>query len=425
MHLIGRWERVREFGPATGLGRGYVLDRKWGELLPVKGEWWRARNGMWFPVALLEERGALTLRGPVEIGGLAFGWPTQHAPSATTLALNAAYTYGSTGPAYGGRVVLPATKTLNEVYWNAEQYFGTAANVNDIDVEVRNDSSKPGNTLHASVTKNPSSATGWIRTTGFTQSMTGGTIYWIVVADPDGNGTDRVQCRASWNAPSGIPGEHWATGSWFAGASTTNGWSTASISSRPPLLVLVFSDGSVVGVPYTAANATTSDTNQKGMLISGGFAAGFKLWGVTADANIAVWNAVNVWSGSSGPTGTPFAQATKGLPQLTSITSTNIAGFVFDNPVSLAAETTYRVVFAFSGNATRPSKLSIGTGADANLRKAMLGGGNIQYTTQNAGPGWTDDQDAVPQMALLIEDFVAGGFGATGGFSGARLRVGH
>ena len=117
MHLIGRWERVRELGPA-GYGPALVLDRKWRALRPYPGtgEWWRSRAGVWRPLArvLADERGALF--GSRQQGGLWTGYSTPGGLAFQTTNLSSAYTYGSAGASCGMRTALLAGTSLAEVF---------------------------------------------------------------------------------------------------------------------------------------------------------------------------------------------------------------------------------------------------------------------------------------------------------------------
>lgn len=403
MHLIGRWERVREIGP-RGWGHGYMLDRKWSELRPVKGEWWRTKRGLWVPTALVDQRGALNF---AKWGGPFVGYGLNESNSYVVTNLSTAYTYGSAGAAIGNRITLLDTLTLNDVYFRINAYGGTAGNVNDIDVEVRNESSgKPGSTLHATQTVNPSSATGWIKTTGFSFSMTGGTTYWLVVADPDG-GADfaAVTNRAGFSSNVGDVTKLFAL--LFSPGTTSNGFSTIGLTDTWAIMALHFSNGLTIGNPFTANATVTSDTNQKGLYMGNGFDADVRLWGVRGVGANTAWNAVNVYAGSDLPNASTFATTSSVLYEPAS--GTNIGGFIFAGALRLSGRQTYRVVFGFASTQGQPRKLSIGTGSDANLRACMLGGGNWYYTTENGGPGWTDDQDGYPQMALLVDDVVASG----------------
>jgi len=415
MHLIGRWERVRELGP-HGWGPGLLYDRKWNVMRPntATGEWWRCRSGFWHRVVQILTDQAGALRGAMEFGCLTVGFPQEQQLSFTTTTLNSNYVYVTTGNATGGRLQLPATKTLTDVYFFIVSYGGTAANVNDLLVEVRDDSSKPGATLHSSVVVDPASATGWIKATGFTQTITGGTLYWIVVGDPDGGASNAViQGRCSVSS-SNVVGEIRTMGAWFANATTANGWSTASINTAIPVFVLVFNDGSVVGFPFTNDAAPSNDANQKGLRMVGGFTEDVKLWGAKI-GSVAGFTALNVWSGTDGPGGSPTAQGTKALVGVSTLTTTQHVGVMFDSAVTLTGGADYRITFDNgASNMQVPRKAQIGTGADANLRAAMLGGGNWYSTSESAG-AWSDSTSEFPLMALLVEDVVAIAGGGGGG----------
>ena len=91
-----------------------------------------------------------------------------------------------------------------------------------------------------------------------------------------------------------------------------------------------------------------------------------------------------------------------------------LGGFLFGTPPTLAKATQYRLVFTYGSATALPRKLTIGTGADANLKAAMLGGGGWYWTEANGTIDWSNDDTASwPQVAVVIEDqiAVAGGGG--------------
>lgn len=417
MHLIGRWARVREFGQ-HGWGAGYLYDRKFQTLLPNKdrGEWWQAKSGLWHRVgdAFGNEIGGF--RGGLDWGGMVIGHYAEDTNNFTTQNLNSAYTYNSAGQSYAMRVVLPATKTLTDVYFYISSYTGTAANVNDINVEVRNDSpNKPGSTQHAVQTVDPASATGWIKVTGFSQSLTAGTVYWIVVADPDGGAVDFAVCTRQYQLSSGWD-EQIVAGPNYLALSTSNGWTSPSLAIGVACICLVFNDGSVMGNPYVTSSVAPTNTRQRGIRIENTVLnADIKVWGAKMGNTVGNLTSMNFWEDGAGPGGSPTYQATVLYITGRSNVSTNIIGAMFGTPITLSALTDYRVVGAFSSNNFNPTRLSIGTGSDANIRGCMLAGGKIYHTDETAGAAWNDDTTLLPALAVLVDDLVTPAGGSGGG----------
>lgn len=426
MHLSRSLARVRPLGP-LGWERPYVLDYKRGRMEPYlgTGEWGKSRDGrIWkvfenfrmpsIPLQLLphelQQRGRMA---PALGYGFAgsnswYGGPfIGFAPASFTLnttALDSAYVYNTSGDAIGSRYPMQSAKTFSEIYFFVSSYTGTAGNVNDIDVEIRNDSSdKPGATLHDTITKDPASATGWVQVTGFTFPGSASTVYWIILADPDGNGTDFATLgRNASNSTDPTAGNRiWA-------AAVTNGFNTApTFSGIVPSLVVVFSDGTVIGNPFTAVAASSSTQNRRGLFVSNGFTESLKVYGMTTNAGSASITSVSIYAGSDLPNDATFGSFSALIQQTTAARRGAVGP-----PVTLAKETPYRFVDVYSGNSTTPSKMNIGTGVNATLRAAMLGAGSWYWAEQgnSAANTWAnDDTSAWPNAAVLVDDQVAGG----------------
>ena len=411
MHLLGQVHQVRLLnahgitGPPLHL---YRHKSSPGRLTPFRHqEWHRLRNGRWIPVP--ELWGGAGFSGAWQWQRVAFGQYGSAASTQTTQALSNAYTFNSAGNVGGGRLRFLSAKTINNIYFFITAFTGTPANVNDIDVELRNDTSnKPGSTTHIATTKDPASATGWINTSGLSFAASADTPYWVSIADADGGGTDfatiLLRCTFGTN-----PGDY-DIGDRMA-ADSTNGWSTTSLRSAAPGMVVTMSDGTSVGAPFSASAAPSSATNRKGLLI-GALTETLKVLGMVAfPGSSANYTGVELWSGSNGPSGS--ADATGVLDMYAGGGST-LGGFLFGTPPTLAKATQYRLVFTYGSATALPRKLTIGTGADANLKAAMLGGGGWYWTEANGTIDWSNDDTASwPQVAVVIEDqiAVAGGGG--------------
>jgi hypothetical protein len=67
-------------------------------------------------------------------------------------------------------------------------------------------------------------------------------------------------------------------------------------------------------------------------------------------------------------------------------------------------------VLTVSGAATTPNKASIGTGSNAILRSAMLGGGKWYWAESNGLIDWSnDDINAWPFLMLIVDDISVAG----------------
>lgn len=402
MHRIGRWEKVRELGP-MGWGRPFMLDRKWGRLLPhtESGEWWKSPSGLWVPTI----RGgsfAGTLTIPRTYVGVT---PGLSSPSLVSHNLSNNYVAGTGGNAIAARMMWPISDTLNALYFYLVSYAGTAANVTDLNWEVRKgtsipDTSAPG--LVASGTFNPNSATGWLVISGLSVALTANQGYFLIVGDANGNGTDFARvANTFFSDPQGYF-------LWQA-VSTVGGYTTRNAQASAAVIVAQLASGSVLGSPYSTSSSGGSSSAERGFKIPTALAlkGGLKIWGLLGDgAQSTTITGVRVWSGTAGPGGSPDATGTCIVYGITGNPS-NQVGALFGTPYTLLPSTQYRITLTFSGAANSLGKLSIGTGADAVLRSAMFGGG--WHHTIESGGVWSDDQDSCPYATLVVEDLVAAG----------------
>jgi hypothetical protein len=394
MHLIGRWEKVRPLSP-SGLGLPYLLDTKWSRLLPYQHEeWWRSPSGVWVP----------TIRG----GALSYG---QARPivlarppegiSLSNIQLDSAYIPGTSGDAIGWRFTPPDSLTLTKVAIHIASYGGTAANVTDLDVEVRPEAGNPRPdtaTLLGSGSMNPASATGWVYFTGLSIALTSGALQWLIVGDVNGNGTDfaRVNYRNSLVL-------EFHTTTQLRSTSTTVGWTAnPSIALNDPIVVMVFSDGTVMGTPFTALSTTGSAATERGWHFSDGLPVGVKVYAIVDPNGSASYAGARIWLGTEGPGGTPYKETTARLAEQGAV----FRGAVFTRPFpEVHRNTPWRAVYTYGGSTNVPGRLQLGAGADADVKKAMVGGG-AWIKTQDVGGSWVDVDDEQPNMAVLIDDFI-------------------
>lgn len=406
MILGNRFHAVRRLGPLSGgLGRRYILERRRAQwpavLVPDGPEWVRLHDGRVVP-AIHGGAGGTYVQG-YEVPSLAL-FRLPGAGSQTTHALDSAYANGTGGDAIASRIQLPRVETLASVYAFIGSYTGTAANVNDLNFEFRDNSftTGPSTTLHDSVTKDPASATGWISatwSTGFT--TTEDVPYWIILGDADGNTTDYATVLRNTNT-FGAMASAWIS----QAAQTTDGWtSVRTFAGNPGALVVAFTSGRVIGSPFSASTGSPNNTNRRGLRFVA--PATCKLYGALLNGSVAVatLTGLELWTGTDGPNGSPTA--TGAVDFLTNAVTSAVFGHDFTTAPTLTQGTAYRLVFTYGANSTLPSKLNIGTGADDTLRSAMLGGGAWYWAGANGTTDWSnDDTSAQPAMDVLIDDGV-------------------
>lgn len=335
--------------------------------------------------------------------------------SVGTSSLSSAYTAGSAGAAVGNNFWKSVNSALSQVYFYISSYTGTASLVTTINISVRNfnettnlpDTTAPG--LLETVVKDPASATGWINVTGFTSNSTIYNRFSVIVADADGNGTNFAILRAAITFPDQLveQARHMAssvllTSGGFASSNTYN--------ANTPACVLVFADGSVQGNAITDNANHSSNSVERGIYL-GDVPFSFKLFAATHGSSISNTQDIKLYDSVTLPGGTTIAT---GSNYFAANSLTVKSGCAFSSPFpELEVGNAYRVVFDPGGNSTAPIRLQFGTGNDANLRKARPGYGSWYYTDEAAGPVWTDTQEELPSMALIVEDFVAGASSVT------------
>lgn len=324
--------------------------------------------------------------------------------AATTYALDSNYAAGSAGDAIGKRIQMFDGKTLDTVYFFISSYAGTAANVNDIDLELRPEPSVGAilpdtATLTEGKTVNPSSATGWIASTGWTSSLAAGSRYWIIVGDADGGSGHSIVAGLATTYHDAITA--WGTGLGYH-VQTTGGFASGNSASagRWPMLVLKYADGTIHGNSLSASTSSAS-TNQRGyQLATDAFVNDIDVFGFVWSVQNASLSGVKIYKGSAGPASGEDHVST----DLFYNPSTKLGAFVSGHGVyRFNPGTAYRVVATYSGSTTGgPQKLNIGTGADATLRLAMPGSGKFTWTIENAG-SWSDDNDATAGLMFLLD----------------------
>lgn len=321
-------------------------------------------------------------------------------------ALNSNYTSGSAGACTGGLFWHHIASNITDIYYRIASYTGTAANVNDINVEVRTydftnhkpTTGAPG--LTELVVSNPASATGWIKVTGFNAAPTANARFFVVVGDPDGNGTDCANVTRSIGFT--IDHQQGPLGFIVGACNSTNGFSTISYAvDCYPALVLVHANGSVQGNSNTALANHTSNAVYRGNYF-GDVPFSCKIFSCySGDATLCL-NAVQgkVFDSSTGPGGTELYASSSSL-----IFNTLHYGAIYARPFpQLRIGNAYRIVLKpTSGNWTGPQRFQIGTGVDDNLRKARAGYGSWYQTDENAG-NWTDTTSELSAMGVVMED---------------------
>lgn len=328
------------------------------------------------------------------------------------LPLDSAYTYASAGDGIHLRFSLPEAKTLTDIYW----YFA-AAKTGDpalLNWYIREDSATagvPGSTVTASGTWDPDAvaAAGWFQiATGLTQALSAQQLYYLILADADGSGTD--YCSPVYGFNAFMP----TTPYWSAlfSGKTTNGFTSVTSGYYPAGMVMSFSDGTSIGAPYVVVSALSTSQLERGLICQfdeDTIVSGVTWWGTATGTS-----AVKVYQYVSASD--PLPGGTAVLSDATSQAKGEIEGIhIFSTPITFTGGTKYRVVLDFDANTSNcPRYMTMGSSPPADVVLAQYAiSGNWGYCEEAAGPVWTDNYQAMPFMALLVDQMpaIAGGGG--------------
>lgn len=338
---------------------------------------------------------------------------------ANNIALNSAYLAGVAGAAIGNRFITPDAVTVNKVYFLISSYTGTAANVNDLEVEIRADSAASPDTTGTigggTGAVNPASNTSWVSVSGLTAALSAATYYWAVVGDADGNAVDFATVRNRTSDPTFIASllVH------SRAMDTLTGWLTRNDRSAPSFVVVVFSDNTAIGIPWSAVASGTSSTTARGLLL-GSLTEARKVYGYLGSLAVAGTMTGNIWSGSNGPSGTGDVATTSVALYAALGSPVNTAGVLYSGGVTLNAATQYRLTMKGSSACAIFNTLQIGTvgiGSVTDLTRAFPGNGAWYYTEESGGT-WANDSTTTFPVIQILTDYdqpTGGGSASSGG----------
>ena len=406
MHAYrSRYHRVRYLNPSGVVSPPYVLDRKALTLTPyLNEEWVKLPSGLIVPTL----RGG-SISGRTQVPLIYIGSSAAAAGAQNTVALDSNYVAGTSGDAICNRMAIAQSQTLTALYAFIASYNGTAANVTDLNWEVRTGSSTAINTagggLVGSGTFNPATATGWVRVSGLSVPLlaqSGDNFYYLILGDADGNGTDFATVLQDHSNQ--LTAVNPLASSAMSG-STTNGWSAITMLTRTSCLLAVSSSGVIAGSPFSAVNKSSTSMNRRGLFLANGFPCAVKIFGITSAVGNANISGAEVIYANTPPGGPTLGSTTRLLSGANAI-----LGGIFPDGVAMGANVPFRIVLTFAANSGQPAKAEIGSGADATLRAVMLGGGQWYWAEANGTTDWSnDDINAWPAVAILIEDFLVSG----------------
>ncbi len=405
MKIVGRYEKARILNTHSGiLSPPIIFDTKkdlflpydkdaWADFLPsVRDTFFCGSTQFNFLMAM-----------PLILNFYSPGSASQN-----NTALNSAYTAGSAGACIGYLFWQSTNSNITDIYFFISSFTGTAANVNDINIEIRSYSAannKPdtsGGGLLGSTVYDPTSTTGWNRVTGLNVAVTQDNRFFVVIADADGAASPCANVNQVTSFTSQMQTNTLAHT--FGCLSSTSGFSsiTYSTGSNIPSCVVVHADGLVQGNSITSSSNHTSNTVQRGLYVAD-IPFSCKVFSMYHNAtSVFAWSG-KVFDGTTAPGGTEIA-ASAGTLTLEGVTS---YGCLFKRPFpTIHANNSYRLVMKPASNSTNPVRHVIGTGVDSNLKKARPGYGSWYQTDENGG-SWTDTDSEIPAMGIVVEDITS------------------
>lgn len=329
----------------------------------------------------------------------------------TGYALDSNFTLGTNGDCVGMRFLAPVGGVhVHSVYWflhaaNASSHNLTCALTGyNSSAATRAD----GTAIRSVDVAGGTTANKWIKFdfSAYADTLTDGDIYWVVIGDATGLGSGyQVRTRASSviNINANILSRMLNMYSNDSGF-TTAGSSIASTY----ICIIVFSNGSVVGIPYTQAVASASNTLERGLKFI--FDEKIICSGVSMNLTSANASTLQIYSGSTAPASTVWSGFNGGSAYTMTSGQKAIGGIQFPSPVTFEKNTYYRITIKSSGAHTSPGYSEIEDYAtlEADALKTMLGAGSWCYTIDNGAGGWTDYNNAtdgyrLARMSLILK----------------------
>jgi hypothetical protein len=335
--------------------------------------------------------------------------------SNTGYALDSNFTLGSAGDCVGLRFSAP----VGNVHIHSVYFFIHAANAtsHDLTCSLTGYNSASATRADSTAIRSVTAAGGttsskWIKFdfSAYTDALTSGDIYWLVIGDTTGSGSSysiRTSTAAQISNNSSVSARFYAMYSNDAGFST-NGTSANS----PCPCIIVFSDGSVFGQPYTNGVNSASSSLERGLKFI--FDEKIICGAVALYLNSTNVSTLQIYSGDTAPNGTVWSGFNSGNAYTFLTSQKSAIGFaIFPSPVTFEKNTVYRITMKASGAHTSPGYNEIEDVATLETAAALLalGGGSWCHTIDNGAGGWTDYNNAtdgyrLSRMSLIMQSQV-------------------
>lgn len=327
---------------------------------------------------------------------LSFGASASTSPGALSFALNTAYAFGGgSDRSVGLRFVSPVTGTLDKVYVFTNASAGTPGNLT---LELRAMSTA---TVPTSGTPIATQSAAWVGANKWMQCVFGSpgsvvknSAYFITIGNADASPTvNYPTVLQGYGGPS--PGGTFLER--FKSVSTTNGWTTGSVDFRSPVIVLVFSDGTVWGSPYTTS-VNNAGALRRGIKIDPlTYSIGLTGAGISP---LTSCTTLEFYEGATVPGGTLMRTADTLSADNRTLSQIAIPEIVL--PPSIA----HRIVLTVSVASAAPGCWQIQDyAAFSDVPLAGLAQGKIYSTKDDGAGGWTDEPDKLPRMDIVVSRY--------------------
>jgi len=347
--------------------------------------------------------------------------------SATTFALSSAYSWVAAGSASnsGRAVATPlivdntSDQTLTAVWINVASFSGTWGSTDGvIQVALHNATSTsrlPGSQIYVQNLAITAGQVGWYKLTlSSGQVLTPYTPYFIVVSDSDGGSTNFVTINIAFGSSS-----------YSEGLQNTSlvGWasSAAGAGIGPPPLVICRVGGVMYGgLPLTTIATITSDTLPIGLTLQ--FESDTDLLGVSTVQSPSIWNGstIKIYRSIVLPSGTPEASWGPFNSSNLFLTDQRV---VHLSPFTMRAGVLYYLIVQRGAANVAPRILTANSSIDADLRKLFPLQGNCRrvYKTSAGSDTWTEDAEALYNIAALVRPSAQTGGGGGGSVLGSSI----
>ncbi len=348
------------------------------------------------------------------------------AASATTFALSSAFSWVAPGSASnaGRAVATPlivddtSDRTLSAVWVNVASFTGTWGNTDgSIQIALHNGSSTgrlPGAQIYSQSLTLTAGQVGWYKLTLSTvQVLSAYTPYYIVVSDSDG-GANFVTLNIAFGSISYSEGlQNTSTVGWASSA-------TGTAVGPPPLVICRVGGVMYGGLPLTSIATTTSDTLPIGLTLQ--FESDTDLLGVATQTSASIWNnaTVKLYRSTVLPSGSP--DATWGPFNGSNLFQTD-QRVVHLSPFTMLAGTLYYLIVQRGAASVAPRILTSNSSIDSDLRKLFPLQGNCRrvYKTSAGSDTWTEDAEALYNIAALVRPSAQTGGGGGGSVLGSSI----